>query len=103
MLYQYPAIFDAESPQAAEPVFQHVVITYVCATCVVEGAWCLGPAKSKTKQPLLAIPHQSKEQSSRFRGRCAASLRRSCLPTHLPPAAASVLPASQPEERGTNP
>src|SRR2546423_14260192 len=39
MLYKYTAISDAEIPQAAQPVFQHVVTTYVSEANKTVGVW----------------------------------------------------------------
>lgn len=39
MIYDFIAIPDAEVPQAAEPVFQHVVVTYVSEVNKTVGVW----------------------------------------------------------------
>lgn len=39
MTYDFTAIPDAEIPQAAEPVFQHVVTTYVSEANKTVGMW----------------------------------------------------------------
>jgi uncharacterized damage-inducible protein DinB len=39
MKYDYTAISDSETPQAAEPVFQHLLTTYVSETNKTAGVW----------------------------------------------------------------
>jgi hypothetical protein len=39
MHYDYSAIADGEVPQAAEPVFQHVIVTYVSEVNKTVSVW----------------------------------------------------------------
>ena len=91
MRYAHPAIADSEVPQAANPVFQHLLDTYASETNKVISVWqCFDPAD------LSFRPHPKSSTVSDIVKHQLLSERRffgEFVGTHEPPAA-EVLPAS---------